>query len=181
MYWAYFLAASIIEDVLLMPLDKNNLTKEYVKVSAVDFVLGGLEETSLDIYSIVFDDEGDGLSSIYIEVGDPNNLIQDPDTTEIYPEVSFSEIGSGSNETKLENFTYILRAVSSFPYSLEGGSAVEGENELPEERKTIILYGEDAGQTVTDQLINYDGTPRQLKGFKTKEIAQLALDTRKNR
>jgi hypothetical protein len=28
---------------------------------------------------------------------------------------------------------------------------------------------------------NYDGTPRQLKGFKTKEIAQLALETRKNR
>lgn len=26
---------------------------------------------------------------------------------------------------------------------------------------------------------NYDDTPRQLKGFKTKEIAQLALDKRK--
>ena len=30
MYWAYFLAASIIEDVLLMPLDKNNLTNENI-------------------------------------------------------------------------------------------------------------------------------------------------------
>jgi RNA polymerase sigma-B factor len=30
MYWAYFLAACIIEDVRLMPLDKNNLTNEHI-------------------------------------------------------------------------------------------------------------------------------------------------------
>lgn len=30
MYWAYFLAACIIKDVRLMPLDKNNLTKENI-------------------------------------------------------------------------------------------------------------------------------------------------------
>ena len=30
MYWAYFLAAGIIEDVRLMPLDENNLTNENV-------------------------------------------------------------------------------------------------------------------------------------------------------
>jgi len=155
-------------------LDQNNSTKEYVKVSAVDFVLGGSEETSLDIYSILFDDEGDGYSSIYIEVGDPNNLIQDPDTTGIYPEVSFSEIGSGSNETKLENFTYILQRISSYPYSLEGGSATEGEDELPEGRKIIIIYGEDAGQTVTDQLINYDGTPKLIT-FYESSFTQLTV------
>jgi hypothetical protein len=156
-------------------LDQDDVTKEYVKITNSQFVTGGLLETSLDIYSIVFDDEGDGASSIYIEVSDPNDLIQDPFLTDVYPEVTFSEIGSGANETKLENFTYILQAISTFPYSFdEFGDAIEGDVELPAGRKVLIIYGEDASQTFTDEEKNYNGTPKLIT-FYENSVTQLTV------
>jgi hypothetical protein len=158
-------------------LDEDDVNKEYVKVTGAEFVTGNLVETSLDIYSILFDDGLDGDSSIYIEVSDPNNLIQDPFLTDVYPEVSFSEIGSGANETKLENFTYILQAISTFPYSFdEFGDAIEGDVELPAGRKVLIIYGTDASpaQIFTDEEKNYDGTPKLIT-FYENSFTQLTV------
>jgi hypothetical protein len=109
------------------------------------------------ISSIVINDEGDDLSSIYIlsEIPEGYTLsnIEDLYGTSLSFPSDSGVILNNNNINKLKDFAYPIQEVSFSQWSLSNGEAEEGDP-APEGYVTFIIYGEDNDQTFVDETVS---------------------------
>jgi len=117
------------------------------------------EFISVPISSIIIDDEGDDLSSIYILSEIPsgynstnvNELIGT--SLALDSETNIVLTNGDNNINSLTNYSYPIQDVSFFQWSISGGSAVEGIP-VSEGYVTFIIYGEDNAQVFIDETVS---------------------------
>jgi hypothetical protein len=109
------------------------------------------------ISSIVIDDEGGGLSSIYILSEIPNGYtlsnVQDLYGSSLSLPSDSGVILNNNNINKLKDYAYPIQEVSFSQWSLSNGDAEEGDP-VPQGYVTFIIYGEDNDQTFVDETVS---------------------------
>jgi hypothetical protein len=168
-YLSYQSSSDLLEVTGTIKANSGNIGGEFGWQIEGSKIFSGSDETyialqssgeisPLSISSIVINDEGNGLSSIYIlsqiPSGYNSSTVEELIGTSLSLDSETSIVLTSPNDIEsLTGYSYPIKEVSNFQWSISNGDAIEG-SPVSEGYVTFIIYGEDNNQTFVDETLS---------------------------